>query len=100
MVQKRQRKDYTPDFKNDAIKLVTEQGYSCTEAGRRLGVNHSNISRWIREQKQDKQDLAENGIPRRELEAENRQLKKENKRLLMEREILKKAAAFFANESK
>ncbi len=100
MVKKRQRKDYTPEFKNDAIKLVTEQGYSCTEAGRRLGVNHSNISRWIREQKQEEQSLAENGISNRELVAQNRQLKKENKRLLMEREILKKAAAFFASESK
>jgi transposase len=100
MVQKRQRKDYTPEFKNDAIKLVTEQGYTCTEAGRRLGVNHSNISRWVREQKQEKQGLAENGISPRELEAQIRQLKKENKRLLMEREILKKAAAFFANELK
>ena len=99
MVQKRLRKDYTREFKTDAIKLVTEQGYSCNEVARRLGVNHSNISRWIREQKQEQHGLAENGISRHELEAQNRTLKKENKRLLMEREILKKAAAFFANES-
>lgn len=61
----------TAEFKDDAIKLVTEQGYSCNEVARRLGVNHSNISRWIREQKQEKQDLAENGISRRQLEAQS-----------------------------
>jgi len=99
MVKKRQRKDFTPDFKNDAIKLITEQGYSCSEVARRLGINSSNVSRWVREHRQQGQEHAENGISNRELEAQIRQLKKENKRLLMEREILKKAAAFFANES-
>ena len=48
MNQKRQRRDFTEEFKNDAVKLVTEQGYSCTEVGRRLGVSHTNISRWVR----------------------------------------------------
>jgi transposase-like protein len=46
-----------------------------------------------------KQDLSDNGITRKELEAENRRLKQGNKRLEIEREILKKAAAFFAKES-
>jgi transposase len=59
----------------------------------------SNISRWVREYRQDQQDLSDNGITRKELEVENRRLKQENKRLEMEREILKKAAAFFAKES-
>jgi transposase len=53
----------------------------------------------VRQYRQDQQDLSEGGIPRKELEAEIRRLKKENKRLEMEREILKKAAAFFAKES-
>ncbi len=79
--------------------LVVEQRYSCPEVGRRLGVAASNVSRWVREYRQDQQDLSDNGITRKELEAENRRLKQENKRLEMEREILKKAAAFFAKES-
>jgi transposase len=100
MDSKRQRKDFTDEFKNDAVKLVTEQGYSCTEVGRRLGVNHTNISRWVRQYRGQSDSPLKNGGSTRELEEENKRLRKENKRLLMEREILKKAAAFFANESK
>jgi transposase len=96
MSNKTQRRDFTDEFKNDAIKLVTEQGYSAIEVGRRLGINHSNVSRWVREHRR----RLENPANTQDLEAEVKQLRKENKRLLMEREILKKAAAFFANESK
>ena len=96
MNDKKQRKDFTDEFKNDAVKLVTEQGYTSNEVGRRLGINHSNVSRWVREYRR----RLENPTNTPELEAEVKRLKKENKRLLMEREILKKAAAFFANESK
>ena len=99
MNEKRKRPTFTKEFKQDAIKLVVEQRYSCPETGRRLGVAASNISRWVRQYRQDQQDLSEGGITRKELEAENRRLIKENKRLAMEREILKKAAAFFAKES-
>ena len=100
MSEKRKRPNYTAEFREDAIKLVTEQGYSTAEVGRRLGVNPSNISRWVRQHRQDQDDIGQSGITRRELESENRKLKKENKRLQMEREILKKATAFFARESK
>ena len=100
MNEKRNRVKYTKEFKQDAISLVVDQGYSANEAGRRLGINQSNISRWVREYRRDQEDLAEGGVTREELEAENRRLRKENQRLQMEREILKKAAAFFAKESK
>ena len=98
MNEKRKRPNYTKEFKQDAVKLVVEQRYSCPEAARRLGVAASNVTRWVRQYRQDQQDLSEGGIPRKELETEIRRLKKENKRLEMEREILKKAAAFFAKE--
>ena len=98
-MSEKKRPKYTKEFKQDAIKLVVEQRYSCPEVGRRHGVAASNVSRWVREYRQDQQDLSDNGITRKELEAENRRLKQENKRLEMEREILKKAAAFFAKES-
>ena len=99
MSEKTSRQKFTKAFREDAIKLVMEQGYSCSEAGRRLGIHSSNISRWVREFRRDQEELAEGGITRGELEEEVRRLRKENKRLEMEREILKKAAAFFAKES-
>jgi transposase len=99
MNQKRQRKDFTDEFKSDAVRLVTEQGYSCSEASRRLGINHTNLSRWVRQYRGQLESPNQNPGSMRELEDEVKRLKKENKRLLMEREILKKAAAFFANES-
>jgi transposase len=100
MNQKKQRRDFTDEFKNDAVKLVTENGYSCMEAGRRLGVNHTNISRWVRQYRNQMENPTQNSGSVKEMEDELKRLRKENKRLLMEREILKKAAAFFANESK
>jgi len=99
MKEKQERVKYTKEFKQDAVNLVTEQGYSASEAGRRLGVGQSNISRWVREFRKDQQDGAEGEVSRKELEAEVKRLRKENQRLQMEREILKKAAAFFAKES-
>ena len=99
MNEKRQRTNFTNEFKSDAINLVIEQGYSCSEVGRRLGIGHSNVSRWVRAYRARLEDKNESGSAQ-DLQAELKRLRKENKRLLMEREILKKAATFFANESK
>jgi transposase len=94
------RKKYSQEFKQDAVKLVTEQGYRVSEASRNLGVEGSVLRRWIKEFEKDKAAaFPGNGRMTPEQE-EIRRLREENKRLLMEREILKKAAAFFANESK
>ena len=93
------RQRFTKEFKEDAVRLVLDQGYSCSEVSRRLGVCHSNVTRWVRQHRDEKQQRSETGTTHRELEAEIRRLKKENQRLEMEREILKKAAAFFAKES-
>ena len=100
MNQKRTRQKYTKKFKNDAVKLVIEQGYNTSEVGRRLGINQTNVSRWVREYRQENEPSVDGGATRSELEAEVKRLRKETERLRMEREILKKAAAFFANESK
>jgi transposase len=99
MSEKRQRRLFTDEFKNNAVQLVLDNGYSCTEVARRLNVNHTNVSRWVR-QYRDQSEPPAGSNTQRDLEAENKRLKKENQRLLMERDILKKAAAFFANESK
>ncbi len=79
MSEKRKRADYTEDFKRDAVNLVVHQGYSSGDVGRRLGIPISNVTRWVREHKA----RSLNGVTQREIEAENRRLKKENKRLCM-----------------
>jgi transposase len=86
---------YTVEFKQEAIKLVTEHGYSQAEAGRRLGISEKNINRWVLGSKETNSLKAEKLTCEQE---ELKQLRKENDRLRMEKEILKKAAAFFANE--
>jgi len=98
-VQKNRRR-FTKEFKADAVELVVEQGYSCAEVGRRLGVSENNINRWVRQYRDQTESASTEGLTREQLETELKRLRKENKRLEMEREILKKAAAFFANESK
>jgi transposase len=94
------RKKYSKEFKLDAIALVNEQGYSRAEAARNLGISPSQLGRWVREaEKDDGHAFRGNGKLTPE-QLELRQLKEENRKLKMEREILKKAAAFFAQETK
>ena len=99
MSTKRKRQRFTPEFKLDALTLVTENGYTCREAARRLGIGSSNLTRWVREHRDEHESRNHGEKSRRELESEIKRLEKENKRLQMEREILKKATAFFAKES-
>ena len=92
------RRQYTQEFKDSAVKLVTEQGYKLTEASRSLGINVSVLRRWKNAAEAgEKIEVA--GQTQVDLQAELARLKKENHRLKLEREILKKAAAFFAKES-
>jgi transposase len=95
----RTRRTYTPEFKTEAVQLVTEQGYSVAEAARSLGISENLLRNW----KQALLDKGEHAFPGNghlsPLEEELGRLRAENKRLLAERDILKKAAAFFAREA-
>ena len=94
------RKQHSPEFKLDAINLVLEQGYSRAEAARSLDLNANMLGRWVKEYQEDKDKAFRgNGVLTPEQE-EIRKLKSEVKRLKMEKEILKKATAFFAGETK
>jgi len=96
----KKRKHYSKQFKIDAVKLVTEQGYKVSEAARNLGLHHSSLKRWKKQlETNGNQAFPGKGHMTSEKE-ELYRLRKENKRLRMEREILKKATAFFVNESK
>jgi transposase len=94
------RRGFTKEFKVDAVKLITEQGYKISEAARNLGINASVLRRWKEQMEKD----AEQAFPGKGFISPEKEelcrLRKEVKRLQMERDILKKAAAFFANESK
>ncbi len=90
------RRQYTAEFKRDAVALVMEQGYTMTVAAQNLGITAKLLSRWKREQQQYR-DAAFPGQGHQTPEqAELRQLREDNQRLRMERDILKKATAFFA----
>ena len=93
------RKKYTKEFKRDAVGLVTEQGYTKAEAARNLGIDSRMLGRWVRGLQSDEAEAFRGNGKRREEQEELRALREENRRLKLEREILKKAAAFFANES-
>lgn len=89
------RNQYTEEFKREAVKLVTEKGYRVSEAARNLGVHVSLLRRWKERLEAEEKGQGPSADEREEL----RRLRAENRRLRMEREILKKAAAFFAKES-
>jgi len=94
------RKKYSKEFKLDAITLVTDQGYTRIEAARSLGIQANMLGRWVKEQEADDgQAFRGNGKLTLE-QSEIRQLKEENRRLKMEKDILKKATVFFAKETR
>jgi len=90
------RRKYTDEFKEGAVKLVTDQGYKISEASRNLGVHSMQLGRWLQRSSLAAEPVT---VSVAQLQAEVKRLKRENERLRMEREILKKAAAFFAKES-
>jgi transposase len=92
MAKKRQ---YTDEFKREAVKLVTEQGYTQAEAARSLGINPNLIRNWRR--KFALQNAGTETMSETE-QQELIRLREEVRRLRMERDILKKATAFFASE--
>jgi transposase len=95
----RNRRQFTAEFKVEAVELVTKQGYTIAEAARSLGIRPTLLGRWRQEYLND----VENAFPgtgHQSSDAEDlKRLREENHRLKLEKEILKKAAAFFAKES-
>lgn len=96
MTAKKANKSYTKEFKEEAVSLVLDQGYSVIEAANSLGITTKAIYNWKQKIEEQKSGKLLSTDERSEL----LNLRKENKRLLMEREILKKASAFFAKEMK
>ena len=91
---------YSLEFKQDAAKLVLEKGYSCQKAADHLGVSLSALSRWVKAERPENisEPFGKKTVLSLAEHDELRRLRKENEQLRMEREILKKAAVFFAKE--
>lgn len=99
--KKHNRPKYSLEFKQDAARLVLEKGYSQQQAADHLGISLSALGRWVRaERKPSASELAtkKSGLNLSDHD-ELIRLRKENEQLRMEREILKKAAVFFAKET-
>ena len=95
----RTRRQFSREFKLEAVKLVAERGVSISQAARDLDLGETVLRRWVREQTTDPQQaFPGNGVMKPE-QAEIERLRKEESKLKMERDILKKAAAYFAKES-
>ncbi len=92
--QKQKRRKHSDEFKREAVKLVFDQQLSVAEAARNLGIHANLLRSWKRRIEAETEDRSLTEDERMEIA----RLRVENRRLRMERDILKKATAFFANE--
>jgi len=91
---------YTRELREEAVKLVMEGGESVPEVGRRLSISPSTIRYWVKASKEGKlQEVGKQQKPLTEVEMELHRVKRELALVKMERDILKKATAYFARES-
>ena len=95
---KRVRRTFSDEFKQDAVDLVVKQGYSFKAAAEAVNVSSRSLREWHEKLTPEPMPCGEDASVE-ELQAENKQLKKQLQRAEMEREILKKATAYFAKES-
>ncbi len=89
---------YPEDFKQDAVRLVTDEQYTFKAAARAVGVSEKSLYDWHKKFAPPPVPCGDDATVT-ELQAENKRLRKELKRAELEREILKKATAYFAKES-
>ncbi len=92
------RKNYSKEFKLNTVKMVTEEGRRAAEVARDLGISENLVYNWKRAYLEEEQQAFRGKGKMTAKEEYIRKLERENKRLKDERDILKKAAAFFAKE--
>jgi transposase len=96
--QTRERRSFTKEFKAGAVKLVLVEGRKASQVARDLDLTRSALDGWVRQAKADRGQGKPGALTTEEREELSR-LRKENRQLQMERELLKKWAAFFAREN-
>jgi transposase len=87
---------YTPEFKDEAVKQVTERGHSVQEVATRLGVSSHSLYKWVKSVRPSKEEQRSDELL--DAKKEILKLRAELRRVQEERDILKKAAAYFARE--
>ena len=97
-IHKKKGNTYSAEFKAGAVSLVLEEGQVQEQVSRNLGIASSTLSKWLKDAREGKSNQPQSELTPHE-QRELAQLRKEVRTLRMEREILKKAAAFFAKES-
>ena len=95
---KQKRRKFEPEFKTEAVRLVLEERRTVSDVAKSLGIYGSTLGDWVKQAKAD-HGQGPPGVPTTTEVEELRRLRKENRELRTEREILKKAAAFFAKEN-
>ena len=93
------RRRFTKEYKQEAVQLVTQRGVTVAQAARDLGLNPNLLRKWIRELGSDPMHAFPGEGQQKPEQAELTRLRREVAKLKMERDILKKAAAYFAVES-
>ena len=96
----KERKQYSKEFKQGAVRLVTEQGRSISDAAQSLGIPPWSLSRWVSSSKKEDKDAFRGKGNRTAQEQEIFDLRQRVKQLEEEKDILKKAAAYFASNLK
>ena len=95
---KRTRRSFTEEYKASAVRLVLDEGQTVAAAARDLGLTESSLRNWVEQARADRTQ-GKTGLTTAERE-ELAHLRKENRILLEERDILKKATAFFARQNR
>ena len=94
------RTKYSKDFKDQAVRMVLDQGLTRAEVGRKLGIHQCLIGTWVKDYNANGSDAFSGNGKLSPKEEEIRKLKEEIRQLKMERDFLKKTAVFFAREQK
>ena len=95
---RRKRRWFSKEQKTEAVRLARESGESIPQIARDIGIHENTLRKWVRQAEID-EGRGPAGALSTEEKAEIRKLKRENRRLKMERDFLKKATAFFAREN-
>ena len=99
-MSQRKRKTYSKEFKQESVRLIIDKGYSIAEAARNLGVDYSVLRRWKIQYEQNPEISFPGKGQQKPHDAELRRLERKLERVTEERDILKKALAYFAEDQK